>query len=255
MKRPLYVRVVALLLALVAAWHIAASFLWIAPPTPLRDLVPGNLLTQYMIPWFGQSWSVFAPAPINGDYRLSVRAVVHDADGTEHTTKWVSATDVEQSMLHHNFFPPRASALAVHQASLLKTAWEALTPEQQKIAQLNYFKGDSWLGRMQVAMNDSDAQKNIPVVTRYIVQERYTAAYATQVAKAVWGDGATRVQFAVSRQNIIPFAERHNPHAERPPVQNVPTGWRGEIVLPSQSEADFRSTFLAHWDGHLKTNP
>jgi hypothetical protein len=226
---------------LFTAWHIFASFLWIGPVTPLRDLVPGNLLTSYMIPWYGQSWSVFAPEPINGDYRFKVRALVANEDGSTRETEWVTATDVEMSMSRHNLFPPRAAGLGTHQASLLKGAYDRLSPAQRATAALNYFEGDAWLGRMQNAMNEQGDDQSL--VVSYIVQERYSDAYATQVARAVWGDSVLRVQFQVLRQNIIPFVERNNPDAVRPPEQIADTGWRGLIVMPQQSDPDFADVF------------
>ena len=81
-------------------FHLFASFLWIAPSSTLREVIPGNLLSQYMIPMWGQSWSVFAPEPINGDYYFDVRAVVSTPDGGEETTDWVRATDVELDCTH-----------------------------------------------------------------------------------------------------------------------------------------------------------
>lgn len=226
---------------LFTAWHIFASFLWIGPVTPLRDLVPGNLLTSYMIPWYGQSWSVFAPEPINGDYRFKVRALVANEDGSTRETEWISASDVEMSMSRHNLFPPRAAGLGTHQASLLKGAYDRLSPAQRATAALNYFEGDAWLGRMQNAMNEQGDDQSL--VVAYIVQERYSDAYATQVARAVWGDSVIRVQFQVLRQNIIPFVERNNPDAVRPPEQIADTGWRGLIVMPQQSDPDFADVF------------
>lgn len=191
-----------------------------------------------MIPWYGQSWSVFAPEPINGDYRLKVRAQL--VDGT--VTEWVSATDAEQSLSHHNLFPPRAANLGVKQASLLKAAWGKLSPEQQQIAELNYFKEDNWLGRMR---EDMAAIGDDPAVASYIAQERFACAYATQVARTMWGDEVGKVQYSVSRQNVIPFAERNDPDAERPLEQVVPTGWRGLIAFNDQSERHFSEVFLA----------
>lgn len=231
---------------LFTAWHVFASFLWIAPITPLRELVPGNALTSYMIPWYGQSWSVFAPEPINGDYRFKVRALVLEKDGTEKETEWVSATDVELAMSRHNLLPPRAAGLGTHQSSLLKGAYDGLTAEQRETAALNYFEGDAWLGRMQEAMNAQGTDDS--AVVRYIVQERYSDAYATQVARALWGDLVIRVQYESSRQNIIPFAERNDPDAVRPDEQVALTGWRGLITMPDQSGDDFADVFRAGYE-------
>ncbi|MCK8469052.1 DUF5819 family protein [Microbacterium sp. KSW4-16] len=241
-----------LAVTLFAAWHIFASFLWISPPSELRTVVPGNLLSSYMLPWFGQSWSVFAPEPINGDYKLLVRAIVADAPdgGSESTysaTEWVDATQVELSMSQYNLFPPRAAILSTQQATKLLNLWKTLKPEQKDITALGYYEGDAWLARMREALNEYGDERN---VTNYIVQERYTTAYATQVAYAVWGENAvTQVQFQVSRQNIIPFEERNNPSAERPEPVIADTGWRGTIVLEGQSTADFAETFNAHYRG------
>lgn len=246
-------RVGLVLVTMFAAWHIFASFLWISPPSELRTLVPGKTLTNYMIPWFGQSWSVFAPEPINGDYRLEVRAIVVE-EGTEDTeptyvaTDWVNATDVELSKSRYNLFPPRAAILATQQSSKLLNQWKKLNNEQKEIVELGYYEGDDWLGRMQLALNEKGNDNNI--VTDYIVQERYTSAYATQVAYAIWGEHrVTQVQFVVSRQNVIPFEERHNPDAQRPEPEFATTGWRGTLEMPGQSNEDFAETFLKSYKG------
>lgn len=237
------VRIVLALVAAFTAWHLFASFLWIAPVSTVRQVIPGDLLTRYMIPWFGQSWSVFAPDPINGDYRFVVRALVQPPQGKAYVTDWVSASKVEQSMSEHNLFPPRAANAAVHQASVQKLAYDRLTPAQHKTAALNYFEGNVWLGRMMVAMTSSNQNANKGAVIDYVIAERYSDAYATQVARAIWGNQVIRVQYEVSRQNIVPFNERNNPSQPRPPVQLAPTGWRGLIVLPDQSQSDFRAIF------------
>src|SRR5690625_7741122 len=62
-------RTVTLVAVLFTAFHVFATFLWIAPSSPLRAVVPGNALQSYMIPMFGQSWSVFAPEPIRSEER------------------------------------------------------------------------------------------------------------------------------------------------------------------------------------------
>ncbi|MBO3664844.1 DUF5819 family protein [Microbacterium stercoris] len=247
-RKTLVLRASVAVSLLAATWHIFASFLWISPPTPLRELVPGDVLQSYMLPWYGQSWSVFAPEPINGDYALNVRALVPDENGEMVETEWVNATAVEQSWATHNLFPPRAAGLSVRQASSFSNAWKALTAEQQQTAALNYFKGDNWLGRMRDAML-ADEEGDDDAVIEYIVQERYTDAYATQVAHALWGEDVQRVQYEITRQNVIPFAERNNPDAKRPEIQRTSVGWRGLIVMPGQDEKAFPEVFApAHAD-------
>ena len=239
-KRPKVVRIVALLCTLITAWHIFATFLWIGPPTQIRALIPGNLLASYMIPFFGQSWSVFAPEPINGDLILKVRAEV-EKNGKTISTGWVDATAAEMSMSHHNLFPPRAANLGTQQAMEYKTAFEALTPAQQKIVGLGYYKGTDWEKRLTQAITGAAAT---PAAKTYLQKERHSLAYATQVAKAVWGPHVIHVQFQVSRQNVIPFFDRNNPKAVKPPLQVVNTGWRGPLEFPQQDEREFADVFL-----------
>lgn len=223
------------------AWHIFATFLWIAPPSGLRQVVPGDLLTRYMIPLNGQSWSVFAPEPINGDYRLQVRANVVEHGDTV-TTEWVDATAAEMSMLTRNLAPPRAAIQAGQLASRFKGAYDNLNEDQQYVVQLGYYEGNDWRDRLAEALNDYG---NHVSVDRYIEMERLVDAYATQVAYALWGDDVVHVQFVISRQNVIPFAQRNNPDAERPAVQPAPTGWRGLVEVPGQSRENFADIFRA----------
>lgn len=233
-RRRLVTRVAVLIAVILAAWHIFATFLWIAPKSPLREVVPGNALSSYMLPFFGQSWSVFAPEPINGDYFLDVRATV-DGEATE----WVRATDVEISLIRNNLFPPRGGIQSTDVSSQFKGAWDKLSDEGKAVAELNYFK-DEWEPRMEQALTASD---DAAVTERYMAQEHRATAYATQVARAMWGEDVEQVQFKASRQNVIPFAQRHDPEAKRPAEQPAPTGWRGVVVEPGQSGENFRDVF------------
>lgn len=82
-------------------------------------------------------------------------------------------------------------------------------------------------------------------VEAYLDSERISTAYATQVAVAIWGEDVQRVQYQVARQNVIPWAQRNNPHAERPDIQPVPVGWRAPIVEDQQSQEAFTDYFCS----------
>ena len=116
--------------------------------------------------------------------------------------------------------------------------------DQKAVAELNYFK-DDWEARMSEAMT---AYGDAEVVDAYVAQEHRATAYATQVALAVWGDDVERVQYQATRQNVIPFADRHDPEAERPAVQYSPTGWRGLVVNDGQSQQAFEDVFLPAYE-------
>lgn len=242
--RPPALRVFLVIASLITAWHVFASFLWIAPYSPLREVVPTGMLHSYMIPMFGQSWSVFAPDPINGSYALNVRAVIEDENGEEEVTEWVDATKVELSMVQYNLFPPRAGVQAAQTASELKGAFDGLTADHKVIAGLNYFQS-GWEERMEEKMESYGSPE---VVDAYMVKEHMITAYATQVAHAMWGDDVIRIQYQVSRQNVIPFQQRNDPQAQLPPVKIVQTGWRGPIENPGQSSDNFADIFRSQWE-------
>ncbi|MGO1452420.1 MAG: DUF5819 family protein [Brevibacterium yomogidense] len=221
------------------AWHVAASFLWIAPAGPARDAVPGDALRSYMLPLYGQSWSVFAPAPINGDHRLDIRAVVVE-NGEERVTDWVRATDVEISLSRHNLFPPRAANLAINVSSAHQSAYDDLNDDHEAVVAVDYVQ-DEWQPRLEEDLESDDDG----AVDPYLEAEEELTAYATQVAYAVWGENVARVQFQTTRQNVVPFAERNEPDAQKPPLQVVNTGWRGLIERDDQSREQFADYFCS----------
>lgn len=224
----------------IAMFHLFATFLWIAPASDLRSVIPNGVLTKYMIPFFGQSWSVFAPEPINGDYYFDVRAVVKNSDGSSEITEWVRATDVEIDKATYNLFPPRAAGLGMKVSSDLKGSWDKLSNTQKSTIELDYFKGDDY-GRL--SKNLKTVSSNDSLVYDYIKKEKIATAYATQVSKAIWGDNVIRVQYQASRQNVVPYSERNNDNAVRPGYQIVSTGWRGLLVKDNQSDEKFAEYF------------
>lgn len=231
--RPRTVRRLAVLaLAIFTGWHLFASFLWIAPSSDLRDVVPGDALSEYMIPMFGQSWSVFAPEPINGDHYFDVRAIIDDG-GEEEVTDWVRASDVEQSLATYRPFPPRAAKLSAAQASTFRGEWLRLNEDHRAVVGLNYYEGDDWDERLEVAMEEYSEEPD--ELVDYLHEERRTTAYATQVAQAIWGENVTRVQYQIARQDVVPWAQRNDSQAQRPEMHRVPVGWRGVVEEDLQS--------------------
>jgi hypothetical protein len=193
-----------------------------------------------MIPMFGQSWSVFAPAPINGDHYFDVRAVLGEGDD-EQVTDWVRATDVELSLAQHNLFPPRAASLGVNVAAGYKHAFDDLNDDHRTIVGLDYLE-ENWQPRLE---HELKSYSGGAAVDAYLDAEGTATAYATQVAYAVWGGGVTRVQFQVSRQNVVPFDSRNDPAAEKPPLQVAHTGWRGPVEREGQSREQFAEYFCS----------
>ncbi|MGO3151277.1 MAG: DUF5819 family protein [Galactobacter sp.] len=258
-KRSWWVRGIMVAAAAFTAWHVFASFLWIAPAGPARNVVPGDALSNYMLPVFGQSWSVFAPEPINGDNRMFVRAVVKEGD-EEVTKDWIPVTDIETQMMTHKLFPARAAGQSISLASDYRSAYQKLDKEQQRIAGLNYYK-DDWSNRLSSTLKepvDKDAKKvttdKAGMVPEYVEADFRAVRYSTQVARAVWGKDVVRVQYRMERQNVIPFAQRNDADAKRPEVQYTPTGWRGIQVAAHQNDEDFAKTFRRLYHQYEENN-
>ena len=241
----MWVRLIAGLCVIATGWHIFATFLWIAPANGLRDAVPAQALSGYMLPLFGQSWSVFAPEPINGNITLKVRAYVGE-EGSGHVTDWVNASAAELDMAHHNLFPPRAAILGLEQGSKYKSTFDKLTDAEKKIVAAGYFVGDDWFDRLETSLTAAGTKNTVTQnknLQRFLSQEKQTVAYATEVAKAMWGDEVQRIQVSASRQNITPFEDRHNPEAKPQPIRVVDSGWRGTFSFPGQNSGHFSDIF------------
>lgn len=245
-RRPVWLRVIALVCTLLTAWHIFATFLWVAPNSALREAVPGNVLKTYMSTTFNQNWSVFAPKPIDSDSSFWVRAVVEGPDGAART-EWVETVRREMDLIHHNPFPARA-AVASHQlASKYRSAFNGLSKKQKDMVGHHYYKGVDWTERLGEAFNDaaSELGGSKSRTATFLAMEERAGAYATQVARAMWGENVRSIQYRVGRQGMIPFNRRNDPDAERPEPTCISTGWRGTTLMPGQNEEKFSEIFLS----------
>lgn len=225
-----------------AAWHIAATFLYATPATPLREAIPEPALSAYNYPMFDQNWSVFAPDPISADYGIAVRAAVM-RDGELVNTEWVDAAKTELKQLRHNPLSPRAGYAAYGQSLVTKLAYDELSDAEKEVIAESYYdgEGDEWayaLERDVLDVGDSDPD----LVNAYLTEEWRTTAYATQVAKAMWGDEVQYMQYYISVDYSVPFDSRHDEDAQGSVVA-MDSGWRGLVVRPDQNEEHFADVF------------
>lgn len=241
-KRPSVLqRIVVVALVALAAWHAAATFLIVAPRTAIRDAIPAAVLDGYAYPMFGQVWNVFAPDPISGDYRLSVRAIVKNDDGSTEVTGWVEAMSTEATMLSGNLMPPRAASVAHHQSLNSYLAYFKLTEAQRQIVFSNFYEGDDWAQQLQSSLESVEGAS--AETDAYLWQEWRATAYATQVAQAMWGkDAVQQVQYEVSQKSVVPFEYRDDPDAQGA-ITTIATGWRGTIVRDGQDDQAFADIF------------
>src|SRR5699024_4168574 len=153
------------------------------------------------------------------------------------------ATDVELDHSTYKLFPPRSAGLGIGVASDIKGSWEDLPDDQKAIVELDYFKGDDSVDRLENKLEEYDDTET--TVAAYLEDEHTATAYATQVAQAIWGDVVWRVQFKAARQNVVPCSDRKDKSAERPNFQPVLVGWLALVVDDHQSQEEFTKYFCS----------
>ncbi|SDU81347.1 DUF5819 family protein [Jiangella alkaliphila] len=229
---------VAFFLVGVVALHFVATFLWNAPSNPIKESV-GDQVSGYMRPFFQQNWSLFAPNPVNAEDELRVRAQVEDPQtGEVTTTEWEDPTRLEWTLITHDPAPSRASRLTSNLHRRVNTAWDALTDDQQAILGTDYQDMADWrpLADDLIASQGGETSNRVANIVR---ADRVTTGYATQFAKALWGEDVVAVQFQLVRTPVPRWDVRFDPPPENPQQTVREFGWRPALVDPNQDEAAF----------------
>lgn len=223
------------------ALHFTATFLWNAPTNPIRESVASEV-SGYMRPFFVQNWSLFAPNPINAEDELLVRAQVTDPQtGEVEVTPWRYPTRLEWTLVHHSPAPSRASRLSSNLHRRLNSAWNDLSDEQQDILSSHYAQMDDWrpLADDLIAAQGGETSADVATAVR---ADRVATGYATQFAKAIWGDGVVAVQVQLRRTPVPRWDERMEPEPDSPSSSTHEFGWRPVLVDADQNEELFART-------------
>src|SRR3954470_8429516 len=110
--RPWQKWIVALLGFLVVV-HSVLLMLWLAPSSPIRDLVGSRGLASYVDPYFQQSADSVDPDAQYVDESFQVRALVEGDNAKKpHVTRWVDLTAEEDQRMRHDLAPSRVHVIA-----------------------------------------------------------------------------------------------------------------------------------------------
>ena len=199
------------------------------PTNPASDAVDAQL--DYLNPFFGQNWRLFAPNPIDEDRNLLVQGAYVDGNGDVRTTPWVDWTSVEQDVIEHQLVGGRAGYITTKMFGALNKEFRELEPSQQSLAeQSSALSPPSWdtLRTSLIRAGPDDE------VDSYLSYDRAVARLATSVIAARSSHDITAVRYALRKQDVVPYDARHGDTAERTAARLEPTmrvsGWRAPTV-------------------------
>ncbi len=238
---PAFATGLAFVLVGVLAIHFGVTFLWNAPPNPVKDVVGGQV-SSYMRPFFVQNWSLFAPDPINTEEEILVRARVPGADGDGEVTPWVSATEREWLVVDHNPMPSRASRLSSNLHRRLMSAWRGLSEEQRLVLTEPYDDMVDWTPLADDLKAAPGGAGDTRVATM-VRADRVATAYATQVARSLWGEGVDAVQIRLRSTPVPRWPDRFGPDPDPATASVRQFGWRPVLVADGQDDDAFARAF------------
>jgi hypothetical protein len=238
---PPIARGVAFFLVGVLGIHVAVTFLWNAPSNPIKDAVSGEV-RGYIQPFFQQNWSLFAPNPVSSEDEVLVRARLRQpATGELRTTEWVSATQFEWTLVQSNPAPSRASRLSSNLHRRLNSAWNRLSDTQREIMADDYSEMTDWKPLAGDLIEEQGGESSSRVANM-VRADRVATGYATQVARALWGDDVVSVQFHLQRTPVPRWHERKEPEPEEPSRTYREFGWRPVLDNAGQDDDAFART-------------
>lgn len=229
---------------LLAAAHIALTAVFNVPSTEVKyEALPGRAADAWIRPYFVQDYRIFAPDPASADRNLWVRAWVETPDGERVETKWVDVTAIELAEPYRRVLRKQLTVIGAEQ---LMTSFGKLTEAQKAVVEENFHTSPDLAELNEALLAADDA--NAGDVRSFIRATNYTTSYATQAARALWGDDGEilAVQTRSVYSPVIRWDDRNDPDAVRPDSSYTQLGWRPVLDWSQQSEDAFARTFL-HW--------
>lgn len=231
-------RVTGIVAALVVLVVAIGTILIVSPPgVPLRSEVRSAAL-----PYFGQTWKVFAPSVLKANRTLEFRAGWYDANGDMVKSGWVSITDIEQRSTTGNPFPSRIQKPTWNVSGTLMERYNKLDDEQRERVQDTFIEvGDTGFQQIadatlieQLGAGDGD-------VIRYLRMDYMMMRLATLYGTAGFDQNIERVQWRVVNERPNDFTHRFD---DAPQFTRSETtfGWRqSNVVTDPDVVADYRA--------------
>lgn len=232
--RPWQRRLVTVLGILVLV-HSALLMLWLAPSSPIRDLVGSRNLASYVDPYFQQDVDTVDPSVQFVDESFQIRALVRNGSADAEVTEWVDLTKEDVRDMKFNPTPARVHLIARRLATNLNRSMFALEPAQRKI--IRGSKASDTSTERGAALNG--AGDNPAVVQNYLAFDQMATQFTSLYATSKWKGTVLQVQFKVGRRSVPEFAKRHDTKLSDVDYLWFAFGWRPDFRGSVEARAAF----------------
>ncbi|MGM7667897.1 DUF5819 family protein [Microbacterium sp. A93] len=227
--------IVATIVVLIVA---IGTILIVSPPgTPLRSEVRAVAL-----PYFGQTWKIFAPSVMKANRSLEFRASWRDDDGDLVKSGWVSITQIEQRTVEGNPFPSRIQKPAWNAAGTFLERYNKLDADQRTRVRDTFIEvdGDDFRPIPTETLVE-ELGKDDGDVIRYLRMDYMMMRMATLFGTAGFNEKIERVQWRIVSERPNDFTHRFDEEAQFTP--SITTfGWReSNVVTAPDVVADYRA--------------
>lgn len=193
--------------------------------TPLRSEVRSAAL-----PYFGQSWRVFAPSIMKSDRTLEFRVGWLDDDGNMVKSGWVNFTQIEQRTAEGNPFPSRIQKPTWNTSGTYLSRYRALDEEQRARARDTFIEtADGGFQAIPDAELISDLGEGDGDVIRYLRMDYMMMRNITIFATAGFDEEIERLQWRVVTNRPNDFTHRFDEDPQFRPSTTT-FGWRQSTV-------------------------
>lgn len=219
-------RLTGIIATIVVFVVIAGTALIVSPAgTPLRAEVRSAAL-----PYFGQTWRVFAPNIMKVDRTLQFRVGWLDDEGDMVKSDWVNLTQIEQRVAEGNPFPSRIQKLSWNVSATYLNRYRALDEAQQARARDTFIEptGDGFQA-IDVEELIADLGEDDSDVIRYLRMDYMLMRDITLFATAGFDEKIERVQWRVVRERQNDFTHRFDDEQQFDPAIST-FGWRQSTV-------------------------
>ena len=217
----------AAVVSTIVGFHMLAVTLAAVPTNAVSDAFGSQL--GYLQPFFGQSWRLFAPNPVDEDKTFLVQGAYVDDDGNLQRTPWVNWTGVEQDVIEHRLVGGRAGYITTKFYGSLDEEFQELeTPEQKELAsRTSALDPPSWSTLRSYLSRAGPDEDDLADYLRF---DHAATRLASDVVAARTTEDLTAIRYALREQGVTPYDDRHLDKAGRLAARPEATmrigGWR-----------------------------